>query len=251
MTAADAARLRALAVDVALAAGDLLLGSAPTGQVAKSSPTDLVTDADREAERFIVGRLREARPDDSIFSEEGSLHEGTSGVRWVIDPLDGTINFVYGIPQWSVSIGIEGGVRAGVVHDPNRKETFTDSDSLRPSKKTDLGDSLIATGFSYSAATRSRQAEVLARVLPRVRDIRRAGSCALDLAWVAAGRFDGFYEEDTHPWDISAGIALIESAGGAVRTQGSLTIAAGNESLLSSLESLVLGADAPNANGRV
>jgi myo-inositol-1(or 4)-monophosphatase len=240
MTAADAAGLRALAVDLALAAGELLLKSAPTGQVAKSSPTDLVTDADRNAEEFIVGRLREERPDDSIISEEGSLQEGTSAIRWVIDPLDGTINFVYGIPQWSVSIGIEGAVRAGIVHDPNRGETFTDSDPLRPSKKTDLADSLIATGFSYSAATRARQAEVLARVLPRVRDIRRAGSCALDLAWVAAGRFDGFYEEDTHHWDISAGIALIESAGGAVRTHESLTIAAGNKTLLSSLESLVL-----------
>lgn len=236
----DADSLRALAVALALKAGELLLHSAPTGQVAKSSPTDLVTDADRMAEELIVGSLRETRPDDSILSEEGSLHEGSSGIRWVIDPLDGTINFVYGIPQWSVSIGIEGAVRAGVVHDPNRNETFADSDKLRPSAKTDLADSLIGTGFSYSASRRSRQAEVLGRVLPRVRDIRRAGSCALDLAWVAAGRFDGFYEEDTHHWDISAGIALIESAGGEVRTYGDLTIAAGNKTLLAQLESLVL-----------
>lgn len=240
MSTDDADSLRALAVALALEAGELLLHSAPTGQKAKSSPTDLVTDADRMAEDLIVGSLRESRPNDSIFSEEGSIHEGSSGIQWVIDPLDGTINFVYGIPQWSVSIGIEGAVRAGVVHDPNRNETFADSDKLSPSTKTDLADSLIATGFSYSAAKRARQAEVLARVLPRVRDVRRAGSCALDLAWVAAGRFDAFYEEDTHPWDISAGIALIESGGGAVRTYGDLTIAAGNETLLSSLESLVL-----------
>lgn len=234
------APLRALAVDLAVGAGDLLLKATPSGQVAKSSPTDLVTDADRLAEDYIVTRLRAERPEDSILAEEGSLHHGNSGVQWVIDPLDGTINFVYGIPHWSVSIGVEGSVRLGVVYDPTRGETFTDSDDLRPSTKTELSSALIATGFSYSASTRARQSEVLQRVLPEVRDIRRGGSCALDLAWVAAGRFDGFYEEDTHHWDISAGIALIESAGGAVRTFGDLTIAAGTDTLLQSLESLVV-----------
>lgn len=232
--------LRALAIDVARGAGELLLKSAPTGQAAKSSPTDLVTDADYRAEEYIVGRLRAERPEDSILAEEGSLHQGTSGIRWVIDPLDGTINFIYGIPQWCVSIGLEGAARLGVVHDPNRGETFTDADDLRPSRRTDLAGALVATGFSYSAERRRRQAAVLERILPKVRDVRRAGSCALDLAWVAAGRFDGFYEEDTHHWDISAGIALVESAGGFVHTHGDLTIAAGTEELLGELESLVL-----------
>ena len=234
------AELRRLAVDLAEGAGRLLLEAAPTGQHSKTSPTDLVTDADLAAERYIVDRLKAERPDDSILAEEGSLSEGTSGIRWVIDPLDGTINFIYGIPQWCVSIGVEGAIRLGVVHDPTRGETFTDADLLEPSKKTELEGALIGTGFSYSATMRAHQAETLRRVLPQVRDIRRAGSCALDLAWVACGRFDGFYEEDTHHWDISAGIAVAESAGAFVRTHGSLTIAAGTEALLDKLEALVL-----------
>lgn len=233
-------QLRDLAVELARRAGDLLLDASPTGQVSKTSPTDLVTDADLAAERFIVDRLRQQRPDDSILAEEGSLHKGSSGIEWVIDPLDGTINFVYGIPQWCVSIGIEGAVRAGVIHDPTRGETFSDSGEFRPSLKTDLADALIATGFSYSAEMREKQGKVLSRVLPLVRDVRRAGSCALDLAWVACGRFDAFYEEDTHHWDISAGLAIIEAAGAFARTYGSLTIAAGNLELLDRLEELVL-----------
>lgn len=236
----QASALRSLAVDLAQGAGELLLKSLPTGQSSKSSPTDLVTDADRDTEQYIVERLRAERPDDSILAEEGSLHEGSSGIRWVIDPLDGTVNFVYGIPQWSVSIGVEGAVRLGVVHDPNRRETFTDAGELRASTKTVLASALVGTGFSYSSKRRRHQAAVLQRVLPRVRDVRRAGSCALDLAWVAAGKLDAFYEEDTHHWDISAGIALIQSAGGFVRTHGDTTIAAGTKSLLNALESLVL-----------
>lgn len=231
--------LRKLAVELAEEAGRLLLDAIPSGQESKSSPTDLVTDADRAAEEYIVERLRVDRPDDSIIAEEGSLSEGTSGIRWVIDPLDGTINFVYGIPQWCVSIGVEGAARIGVIHDPNKGETFTDADRLEPSQETDLAGALVGTGFSYSADIRAKQATTLQRVLPKVRDIRRAGSCALDLAWVACGRFDAFYEEDTYHWDISAGIALIESAGAAVRTYGPLTMAAGTEVLLDQLESLV------------
>jgi myo-inositol-1(or 4)-monophosphatase len=234
--------LRALAVDLAHQAGKILLSMTAGVERSKSSPTDLVTEADRAAEDYIFGRLREERPQDSVLAEEGSVHEGTTGIRWVIDPLDGTINYVYGLPQWCVSIGIEGEVRAGVIHDPNRMETFTDSDRLTPSRKTELPTALIATGFSYSSEMRARQAAVLAQVLPNVRDVRRFGSAALDLAWVAAGRFDGFFEDDTHHWDISGGIAVIEGAGGAVRTHGALTIAAGTPDLLDRLESLVLAA---------
>jgi myo-inositol-1(or 4)-monophosphatase len=234
--------LRELAVELAEGAGRMLLEASPTGQASKSSPTDLVTDADRRAEEHIVGLLRRLRPDDSILAEEGSVHEGASGVRWVIDPLDGTINFVYRIPHWCVSIGVEGLVRLGVVHDPNRGETFTDADRLRPSSKTDLSDALVGTGFSYSSQMRSHQARVLEKVLPLVRDVRRAGSCALDLAWVACGRFDAFYEDDTHHWDVSAGLAIIEAAGARAETHGALTLAAGNEILFEKLSSLVLGA---------
>ena len=239
----ESEELRSLAVEIAKGAGELLLSTKAGLTTSKSTPTDLVTDADRAAEKFIVERIRKGRPKDSILAEEGSLHEGTTGIRWVIDPLDGTINFVYGFPQWCVSIGIEGKVRAGVVYDPSRGELFTDADDLTPSNKTDLSDALIGTGFSYSSEMRSRQAKVLTKVIPLVRDIRRAGSCALDLTWVAAGRLDGFYEDDTHQWDISAGLAIIEAAGGHVRTYDKLTIAAGRLELLEQLESLVVERD--------
>ena len=231
---------RELAVRLARSAGDLLKESSPTGQLSKTSPTDLVTDADRAAETLIVETIRRERPDDSILAEEGSLHEGSSGIRWVIDPLDGTINFVYGIPQWCVSIGVEGALKAGVIHDPSRDETFTDTDSLTPSHKTALEGALIGTGFSYSSEVRRRQAGTLQRVLPYVRDIRRAGSCALDLAWVACGRLDAFYEDDTHAWDISAGVAICEAAGASVHLDGALTMAAGTPELLDKLAALVI-----------
>jgi myo-inositol-1(or 4)-monophosphatase len=238
---ASAEALRALAVDIAREAGLLLAKARPTGQSSKSSPTDLVTDADRAAEELIVGRLRAERPHDSLLAEEGSLHAGTSGNTWVIDPLDGTVNFVYGIPHWAVSIGLEGGVRLGVVYDPSRDELFTDASPLTPSAQTDLAQALIATGFSYSAETRARQGAILAGILPRVRDIRRAGSLALDLAWLACGRLDAMYEHDTHPWDLSAGIAMLEAAGGVARVAGTTIVAAGNATLFRQLEELVLG----------
>ncbi|MBW3590187.1 MAG: inositol monophosphatase [Actinobacteria bacterium] len=236
----EAHEIRRLALEVAKGAGKLLLSTAAGKTTSKSSPTDLVTEADRAAEEYIVGRIRTERPKDSVIAEEGFLHDGTSGVTWVIDPLDGTINFVYGIPQWCVSIGIEGTIRTGVIYDPLRDETFTDQSGLKPSEHKELTGALIGTGFSYSAEMRKGQAEVLRRVIPVVRDVRRAGSCALDLAWVAAGRLDGFYEDDTHHWDVSAGIALIESAGGHTRRHDRLTIAAGTNELLEELERLVL-----------
>ncbi len=232
--------LRMLAVRLAREAGDILLNMKAGRTLSKSSPTDLVTEADHAAERYIVEALTRERPDDSIVAEEGSARTGTSGISWVVDPLDGTVNYVYGIPQWCVSIGIEGAVRAGVIHDPSRGETFTDADPLTPSGRTDLAEALVGTGFAYDAQLRAIQGEVVARILPKVRDIRRAGSCALDLAWVACGRLDAFYEDATNHWDVSAGIALIESAGAFVKTHGTLTIAAGTEELLGKLEALVI-----------
>jgi myo-inositol-1(or 4)-monophosphatase len=248
----DLVALRELAVDLAHEAGRLLLASRPTGQILKSSPTDVATDADRAAEALIVDRLRAELPDDGILAEEGSLHEGTSGNRWVIDPIDGTVNFVYGIPQWSVSIGLEGHLRLGVVYDPSRDETFTDAGTdltmgfgrravaLRPSAQIELAQALIATGFSYSTEVRARQGEIFRRVIPMVRDVRRGGSLALDLAWVACGRLDALYESDIKPWDISAGAAMLEAAGGAVWTRDTRIIAAGNRTLLDALAEVVL-----------
>lgn len=233
-------QLRALAERLAVETGEILLEMKMGRVSAKSTPTDLVTDADRAAEHHIFSALQVERPNDSIVAEEGSGQEGDTGIQWVVDPLDGTVNYVYAYPHWCVSIGIEGAVRLGVIHDPNRNETFSDPDLLTPSSKTDLSDSLIATGFAYAAETRARQAAIAAELLPQVRDIRRAGSCALDLAWVAMGRLDGFYEEAVQRWDTSAGIALVQAAGGCARQHGPLTVAAGNEELLEKLEKKVV-----------
>lgn len=232
--------LRSLAVQLATEAGAILQSMEAGVLTAKSSPTDVVSEADRAAELHIFNGIRTARPDDSIIAEEGSDNLGTSGVEWVVDPLDGTVNYIYGFPQWCVSIGIEGTERLGVVHDPNRNETFTDISDLKPSSATELADSLIGTGFAYSSVTRARQAALVAQIVPQVRDIRRAGSCALDLAWVACGRLDGFYEHDVKHWDVSAGIALVQAAGGYAKQIGAVTLAAGTKELLSKLEKLVL-----------
>lgn len=232
--------LRSLAVELAEGAGAILLSMEAGVITAKSSPTDVVSEADKAAELHIFNGIRKARPNDSIIAEEGSDNLGTSGVEWVIDPLDGTVNYIYGFPQWCVSIGIEGTERLGVVHDPNRGETFTDVSQLTPSIKTELADSLIGTGFAYSSVTRARQAALVAQIVPQVRDIRRAGSCALDLAWVACGRLDGFYEHDVKHWDVSAGMALVHAAGGCAKQIGEVTLAAGTQELLAKLEALVI-----------
>jgi myo-inositol-1(or 4)-monophosphatase len=195
---------------------------------AKSSPTDLVSEADHAAERLIRDRLASARPGDGFLGEEGGDAEGTTGVRWVVDPLDGTINFLFGIPQWAVSIACEdaGGTLAGVVYDPMRDELWSavrdgpallDGRPIEASTRDDLATAMVATGFGYDAEVRALQADVVARLLPRVRDIRRFGSAALDLAWTAAGRYDAFYERGLNSWDRAAGELLCLRAGLAVR----------------------------------
>jgi myo-inositol-1(or 4)-monophosphatase len=184
-----------------------------------------VSDADREAEALIVGELRRKRPDDGLVAEEGATAAGASGRRWVVDPLDGTVNFLYGHAAWAVSIALEDedGRVLGVVHDPARAETFRarrgggcelNGEAVRVSGEERLSTALVATGFGYAAERRALQADVLARVLPRVRDIRRGGSAALDLAWVASGRLDGYYERGVQHWDWAAGRLLVEEAGG-------------------------------------
>jgi len=219
-----------LALEAALEAGALLLerfGAPARGIGSKSSATDLVSDADRDAEALIVARLHAARPDDAIIAEEGGGHLGTSGLSWYVDPLDGTINYLYGIPHWCVTLACadaDGGI-VGVIHDPGRRETFVaerargaflDRRVLGVSTEADLGKALVATGFGYDADVRRRQGSIVARVLPQVRDIRRCGSAALDLAWVAAGRYDGYFESGINPWDVEAGILLVREAGGQV-----------------------------------
>ncbi len=208
MSAADPHALLELAVRSAHAAGALLVDRfhrTASGVSTKSSQTDPVSDADRDAESLIAGLLRGARPDDAIVGEEGAGATGGSGLEWIVDPLDGTVNFLYGIPQWAVSIACrdDRGALTAVVHDPVRGETFSavrgrgctlDGAVLRLREPPPLARALVGTGFSYVAAERERQTAIFARVLPRARDVRRAGSAALDLAWVAAGRLDAFYE---------------------------------------------------------
>jgi myo-inositol-1(or 4)-monophosphatase len=194
---------------------------------AKSTPTDLVSEADVTTERLIRARLEAARPDDAILGEEGDDRAGTSGLRWVVDPLDGTVNFLFGIPQWCVSIACEDddGALAGVVYDPMREETWAatrDGDAtlngaaVRGSGRGELSTALVATGFGYAADVRESQARVVARLLPLVRDVRRLGSAALDLAWAAAGRVDAYYERGVKHWDVAAGALICARAGLAV-----------------------------------
>jgi len=229
MTGADPASLLALAVDLARGAGALALSmhSGLRGHDTKSTPTDVVTAADRAAETLLVEGIRAARPGDGVLGEEGTSDDGTTGVRWVVDPVDGTVNYLYGLPQWGVSIGVEvdGVTEVGVVHDPAKDELFTavrgggarlDGTPLRCTDETDLAQSLVATGFGYDARRRAAQARLLPTVLPAVRDLRRLGSGALDLCGVAAGRLDGYYEQGLSPWDMSAGLLIASEAGARV-----------------------------------
>jgi myo-inositol-1(or 4)-monophosphatase len=216
----------AIAEEAARAAGTLLLerfGTERALERTKSSPTDLVSEADLLAEKAIRDVLAARAPDDAIMGEEGADTPGTSGRRWIVDPLDGTINFLYGNPQWAVSVACEG--IAGVVFDPSRDELFMAADGaatvngepLHASQRDELSHALVGTGFGYESEVRAGQAEIVARLLPQVRDIRRAGSAALDLAWAAAGRLDAFYERGVKPWDIAAGTLLCEAVGLEVR----------------------------------
>ncbi len=227
------AELLALAEQAARTAGELLRerfeagGERATG--AKSTPTDLVSEADLAAERAIRELITSARPGDAILGEEGGETQQGAGLRWIVDPLDGTVNFLFGVPQWCVSVAVHddaGGV-AGVVYDPIRGELFAASRNggpptlngaaVRGSEQDELAPALIGTGFAYDAGVRGAQAQVIGRLLPRVRDVRRMGSAALDLAWTAAGRFDAFYERGVQIWDIAAGVVLCEAAGLSVR----------------------------------
>jgi myo-inositol-1(or 4)-monophosphatase len=229
----DPAALLALAVDTAGEAGRLVAeGRASAGREVgvKSSATDVVTAVDTASERLIVGRLLAARPDDGVLGEEGAAREGSSGVRWVVDPIDGTVNFLYGLPAYAVSIAaeVDGVVRAGAVLNAATGELFTattdggawlttparpDPVRLTAGHPASLEQTLVGTGFGYRVEQRRAQAAVVAALLPRVRDIRRIGSSALDLCATAAGRLDAFYEMHLNPWDHAAGALVAAEAG--------------------------------------
>ncbi|MFJ3901260.1 inositol monophosphatase family protein [Streptomyces sp. NPDC090025] len=236
------AELLGLAREAGRRAGVLLRDGRPDDLAVahtKTSAIDVVTEMDIAAEKLITGFLAEHRPDDGFLGEEGASSTGTSGVRWVVDPLDGTVNYLYGLPTWSVSIAAErdGETLVGVVEVPLRGETFhavrgggawldggagggagavaTDGAgrrlAVRPSPE--LGQALVGTGFGYLTDRRAHQAEVAHRLLPRVRDIRRGGSAAIDLCDVAAGRLDAYYERGLNPWDLAAGVLIAREAG--------------------------------------
>ena len=228
--------LLALAVEMATRAGALIGAAVAQTVDTKSTATDMVTEVDRASERLIVDHLRAARPDDGILGEEGTSDPGTSGVRWIIDPLDGTTNFVYRYPAYSVSIAAEvkGVVVAGAVYDVVHDELFTatlgggaflNGTPLHVTGSPTMATALIGTGFSYTPATRRHQAAVLAQLIDSVRDVRRGGSAALDLCWVGAGRLDGHYEANLNPWDLAAGSLVAAEAGASVRDVDGTTVA--------------------------
>ncbi len=218
-----------LATELAREAGALALsmraGVATEGT--KSSPTDVVTAADKAVERLLLEALAARRPADGVLGEEGASRPSRSGATWVIDPIDGTVNFLYGIPQWAVSIGVEvaGAAVVGVVFDPSKGELWQgvrdggsvlDGAVLRCSDVEDLGQALVCTGFGYDGRRRAAQARLLPALLPAVRDIRRFGAGALDLCAVAAGRADAYFEQGLSPWDLSAGALIAREAGALV-----------------------------------
>lgn len=222
----------------------------------KSTATDLVSEVDRASEAHIASVLAELRPDDGLLGEEGASREGTTGIRWVVDPLDGTINYLFGLPSWSVSIAAEreGEPVVGVVADPSHGELWAAVAGRGARRRgvpvaaadgrSTLDTALIGTGFSYDACRRAWQARVLDHVLPRVRDIRRFGSAALDLCAVAAGVLDGYYEWGLHPWDVAAGMLICREAGARVAVHPGLFVVATTPSLEAPLAGLLAEAGA-------
>jgi myo-inositol-1(or 4)-monophosphatase len=233
----DLAELLSVAMRSARMAGELLLERFERGAAedvrSKSTPTDLVSEADFASQRALEALLKELRPEDAFLGEEERDGAGVDGdmtgegerLRWVVDPLDGTVNFLFGIPQWCVSVAVQDGhavTLAGAIFDPGRDEMWSatlggeaslNGNALECSIRTELSTAMIATGLYYDAEVRAEQARVLARLVPRVRDIRRMGSAALDMAWTAAGRYDAYFERGTKLWDVAAGALICERAG--------------------------------------
>ena len=255
--------LHDLAVDVARTAGRLIVDERPPGlavAATKSSATDIVTEMDQRSEQLIVDLITAARPDDGFLGEEGADRAGSSGVTWVVDPIDGTVNYLYGIPAYAVSIAARVGdeVVAGAVVNPVSNEVWSavlgegawlDGRRLELAEPPALEMALIATGFGYDPRRRTRQAEILQVVLPLVRDVRRAGAASLDLCALACGRVDGYYEQGLQPWDLAAG-GLVAREAGAVVTglrgaeAGAAMVVAGRPPLLAALLGLLERLDA-------
>lgn len=264
----DPESLARLAAGVATRAGELIVRMRDRGvtvAASKSSAIDVVTEADRAAERRIVDELLAARPEDGVLGEEGAGVAGTSGITWVIDPIDGTTNYLYDIPAFAVSIAatVPGDAYAdrrravaAAVCNPRTGELFEAWEGggarlggtrLRFAGRAELGALLVGTGFGYTEERRREQAEAAARLIPHVRDIRRIGSAALDLCNLAAGRLDAYYERGLQPWDYAAGALIATEAGAAIIGRDEATppgepyLFAGDAAVVDELRSVVLG----------
>jgi Archaeal fructose-1,6-bisphosphatase and related enzymes of inositol monophosphatase family len=229
-------QLEALAIAIAREAGELARLRRTEGvaiAATKSALADIVTEADREVEALIRRRLGEERPGDGFLGEETGAEAGTSGVTWVVDPIDGTVNYAYGIPAYAVSIAAVTGepvvgewdAVAGAVFNPASGELFhaaagegawLDGARLAVNAEPSAAGALLATGFGYDVATHAGDLARVARVMPIARDVRRVGAASLDFAFVAAGRFDGYFERGLQPWDHAAGALVVTEAGGLV-----------------------------------
>ena len=229
-----AQHLESFAMDIAREAGELAQRRRTAGvaiAATKSAMADIVTEADREVEALIRGRLSAERPGDGFLGEESGSGDGTTDITWVVDPIDGTVNYAYGIPAYAVSIAAVRGVPvpdqwealAGAVFSPATGELFHAAQGagawlygrrLAVNAEPSPAGALIATGFGYNPATHAGDLERVARVMPMARDLRRIGAASLDFAYVAAGRFDGYFERGLQPWDHAAGALLVAEAGG-------------------------------------
>ncbi len=252
----DPQALLALAEELAGRAAELSLerlGEPRADVRTKSTATDMVSEVDEACERLIVEGIREAQPGDGILSEEGASAEATTGVRWVIDPIDGTTNYLYGHPGYGISIAVEvdGEVAVGVVQDPVHGERFsairghgaTRNDvEIEVSTETELGSALVATGFGYTPEGRTAQAELLARLIGSIRDIRRMGAAAVDLCSVACGRVDAYYERGLNHWDLAAGSLIAAEAGATVDKLEDGTVIAAPPELFEALRAALLDA---------
>jgi myo-inositol-1(or 4)-monophosphatase len=259
-----AASVHDVAVKLAQEAGDLVV-KRRAGHIevanTKSSDVDVVTAVDKECEKFLYTRLGELRPGDGFLGEEGQVEESTTGITWVVDPIDGTVNFLYNIPHYAVSIAAVTGdptpgswqVEAGAVFNPATGELFHASlgqgaflgeRRLQIATPPPMNLALLATGFAYSTAMRREQVRILAELIGEVRDIRRMGTASLDLAAVAAGRVDVYFERTLNPWDHAAGELLVTEAGGVIAgirdlPQGREGIFAGHPTLVTQLKARI------------
>lgn len=208
----------------------------------KTTAVDAVTEMDRGAEERIIAAIVAERPNDGIVGEEGGERLGTSGTRWIVDPLDGTVNYLYRHAHWAVSIGVEvaGELTVGVIVAPALDEAYVGwlgggawlvrdgvAEPMEVSGCTDLAMALVGTGFGYRADRRAAQAGVVAELLPVVRDVRRAGAASVDLAWVAAGRLDAYYERGLQVWDLAAGAVIAREAGARIASLSSADLSVG------------------------